>query len=580
MSANQSQAYEALIQFLYQVPLGLVQTTLDGRVTMINPMAASLLMPLSPGGDLANLFDVLAAVAPRLHALAAPAAEPGTVLCDDLRVLLPPPTRGAAPATLSINLRRLDEAHLMASISDVTAAVQQEQQRLASQVRDATRVDSLTKLPNRQAALERIDQAMAQAGTLPDGQFAVLLVNVDRFNRVNLTLGPSAGDELLCQMASRLRGAVRQRDAAAPGGAPATMTARLGQDEFVVLMQCIRSNADVLAVAQRVVDVLGKPYALNGQIVHATVSLGVVASAHAPADAVSVLQDAGLAMRSAKRDGGGRLCTFEPALKLLAQQRGNVESELRLALDEGQLFVVYQPIVQLCSGQVSGFEALVRWQHPQRGVVPPIEFIAIAEETGLITRLGAWVLEQACSQFVAWRCEFDAERLRMLSVNLSRAQLLDPTLTAYVRQVLQTSSLPPDCLQLEVTESLAAQDQLIQTRLHDLKSLGLTLALDDFGTGYSSLASLHQLPVDVLKIDRSFVSQVENSMHHRVLIEATVCVARSLGMQTVAEGIETQAQFSLLNSLHCDKAQGYFIARPMTSEAATCWLRSQPCLTT
>jgi diguanylate cyclase (GGDEF)-like protein len=224
---------------------------------------------------------------------------------------------------------------------------------------------------------------------------------------------------------------------------------------------------------------------------------------------------------------------------------------------------------------VAGFEALVRWQHPQRGVVSPIEFIEIAEETGLIGPLGAYVLNSACRQFALWQRTFEGSAPRVLSVNLSRAQLLESTLVDEVRQALKVSGVPAECLQLEITESLAAESPLIQSRLHELKALGVKLALDDFGTGYSSLASLHLWPVDVIKIDRSFVSQVTTSAHHRVLVEATVRVARSLGMGTVAEGVETAEQAEVLCALQCEKSQGYFYAQPLDAESATDWLATR-----
>ena len=214
----------------------------------------------------------------------------------------------------------------------------------------------------------------------------------------------------------------------------------------------------------------------------------------------------------------------------------------------------------------------MRWQHPLRGVVSPIEFIEIAEETGLIAPLGAQVLHAACHQLAAWQRELGATAPQLMSVNLSRAQIIEPTLVAEVQHALRASGIAPACLQLEITESLAAENPIIQARLHELKALGVMLALDDFGTGYSSLASLHQWPVDVIKIDRSFVSQIDTSAHHRVLVEATVRVARSLGMRTVAEGVETASQAEMLKALHCDKGQGYLYARPLPANEATQWL--------
>jgi diguanylate cyclase (GGDEF)-like protein len=568
-----AQAYEALVQFLYQAPIGLVQATRDGQVTMINPMSAQLLMPLAPAGNLDNLFEVLAPVAPQLRQLAAGPHPPGAVICEDLRVTLPDAAaRDGLPVTLSIKLLQLDTQSLMASITDITLAVAQEQQHLARHLHDATRVDRLTAMPNRSVVVERIAAALQRARADADYQFAVMFINADRFARINLTLGQAGGDELLQLMAGRLNSTVRQRDAILRASGPEHTAARVGGDEFVIVLEGLRSAEAVCGVAQRLVETLAKPYAIGATPVYSAASLGVVTREHAGADADAVLQDASLAMREAKRAGGARYRVFDPQMKARARRRGNLEDELRRGLEAGELFVVYQPIVPLDGGGAPGVEALVRWRHPERGTVSPLEFIGIAEETGLIVPLGRFVLDSACRQLRDWQRELGARAPAVLSVNLSRAQLLDATISAQIRQALQDSGVPATCLQLEVTESLAAQDEHIQARLHELKALGLTLALDDFGTGYSSLACLHQLPIDVVKIDRSFVSQVETSEHHRVLIEATVRVVRSLGLRTVAEGIETAGQAALLSALQCDKGQGYFWSRPLPAEAATRWL--------
>jgi len=566
-------AYEALIQFLYQAPIGLMQTTPDGEITMINPMSANLLMPLAPDGNLLNLFDVLAPLAPQLRELAADYDQPGGVICDALRVSIRPAgPPGALPQTLEISLLKLDESTLMASVSDVTASVHLEQQRLASQLRDMTRTDSLTSMPNRAVVLERIEHALESARTDPEYQFAVLFINCDRFNRVNVTFGTAIGDALLRLMAGRLNTIVRLGDSVGRAAPPGQMAARLSGDEFVVVLEGLRSSDDVHGIAQRLIDVLCKPYGIAEHQIHADASMGVVLRAQAAGDADSVLQDAGIAMREAKRAGGARYSVFEPPMKERASRRGSIESELRQALAGGELFVVYQPIIGMAGGECVGVEALVRWRHPKRGIVPPFEFIGVAEETGLIGPLGDFVLNEACRQFVQWQDTLGESAPLTMSVNLSRAQLAEPALVAKVGFSLQASGMAPGCLQLEVTESLAAEDELVQSRLHDLKALGLTLALDDFGTGYSSLASLHLLPVDVVKIDRSFVSQSESSAHHRVLIEATVRVAQSLGMKTVAEGIETEGQAEILKRLQCDKGQGYLFAKPLPADEATRWL--------
>ena len=573
MNEPSSAAHEALMQFLYQAPIGLVQATLDGEITMINPMSAQLLMPLAPTGNLSNLFDVLRAAAPQLRGHAAAAPYPGGEVCDGLHISMgPPPVGEEIPPTLSIRLLRLDAHMLMCNVTDVTAALRLEQQHVQTELRDASRTDSLTAMPNRIVVLERIECALRRARIDPDHHFAVLFINGDRFNRVNVSLGPAAGDELLRIMASRVNAAVRQRDKVLHNVQDEQMAGRLGVDEFVVVLDGVQSLDVAALVAQRLVDALRKPYTVGGVVVHSTASVGVALGSFVSADADTVLQDASLAMREAKRAGGARYCVFEALMKERAWRRASLESELRLAVQDGQLFVVYQPIIDLDNDRVAGFEALVRWQHPRRGVVSPIEFIEIAEETGLIGPLGAFVLNTSCRQFALWRRKFEGGAPQVLSVNLSRAQLLESTLVDEVRQALKLSGIPAESLQLEITESLAAESPLIQSRLHELKALGVKLALDDFGTGYSSLASLHLWPMDVIKIDRSFVSQVTSSAHHRVLVEATVMVARSLGMSTVAEGVETEEQASVLTTLRCDKVQGYLYGRPMGGEEATHWL--------
>lgn len=574
MTADASGAYDALIQFLYQAPIGLVQTRLDGEITMINPMSAQLLMPLVPDGNLLNLFDALAPVAPQLRRLAELADMDGGVICESLRVELrrtDSQGRETTP-TIAIRLVRLDRTTLVASVSDVTQSIRGERQRLALELRDAARIDTLTGLPNRVVAMERIADALATASTVPEYLFAVLYVDCDRFERVNVTLGSQVGDELLRLIGGRLNATVRSDDGVSAPDSSEPAAARIGGDQFVLVVQGMRETSDAHSVAQRVVDALAKPFAVGERLVHITASVGVVLRAQAVGDPEEVLLNANVAVHEAKRAGGARYDLFEPQMKERASLLGTLESDLRRALAEGQLFVVYQPIVGMADGVCVSVEALVRWRHPVRGIVPPAEFIGIAEETGQIAVLGEFVLFESCTRLVAWQREMGALAPRTICVNLSRAQLLGASFTAKVRDTLRASGLAPQCLQLEITESLAAQDSGVIAQLHELKALGITLALDDFGTGYSSLSSLDELPVDVVKIDRSFVCRVESSPHHRVLIEATVMVARSLGMTTVAEGIETAAQFSVLQRLRCDKGQGYLFAKPMTHDVFAEWL--------
>ncbi len=585
-----SVGYEALVEFLYRAPIGLVQTSLDGAITMINPMSAQLLMPLAPTGNLENLFDALAPVAPHLRELAARPCTSGEYLVEELRIQLPPKdtlvgsaahTTGHPPQTLAISLVRLDTGTLMGTIHDVTFVVAQEQSRLAVELHDASRVDQLTGMPTRPVLLERIERAIVRHSESSHSPFAVVFVNIDRFNRINVTHGLHTGDALLQLVAQRILRALRMRDALNGSqrhpdtlAASPSIAARLGSDEFVVLIDNFRSPEDVQTITQRLLDTLNAPYLIGDQTVHVAVSAGVVHGREVSSPD-AILEDASLAMRQAKRAGGGRYSVFEPAIRERARKRGSLEADLRVALTSDQLFVVYQPIIALDTGCATGVEALVRWAHPERGVVYPGDFIEIAEETGLIDALGAFVLDAACRQAVRWNAQLGDAAPALLSVNLSRAQLKDPGIVDQVRRAVDGSGLRAGQLQLEVTESLAAQDQLVQSRLHELRNAGVSLALDDFGTGYSSHASLHLLPVDVVKIDRSFTSLAETSAHHRVLIEATVRVARSHGMRTVAEGVETEGQAQILRRLDCDKAQGYLYARPLSAEDATRWLHTR-----
>ena len=565
-------AYESLLQILYRAPIGLVQATLAGEVEMINPTSARLLMPLSADGSLDNLFDVLDGVAPQLRGQAQASQCEGDVICDALRVT-PPAAPGEAATTLSISVVRLDGGRLMTVLDDISQQVRQEQNQIERRLRDAALTDALTQMPNRAALSALVANALLRRSPGATPQFALLFLNCDRFKRVNDLFGTGVGDGLLGVLAARLRGVLRTGE---------SLAARVGGDEFVVLLGALSSSDEALAISQRVIDVLGRPCHVAGQALTCSVSGGLLLGDSAEGDAEAAIRDASIAMVEAKRQGGGRFVAFEPVLRERAMQRARTEAELRLALAEGQLFVVYQPIVALQApgdgsrrARCVGVEALVRWRHPQRGTVSPIEFVGIAEECGLIGALGEFVLATAVRQTQRWRDELGPLAPGWTAVNLSRAQLQEPDFVASVQALLSASGLPPQCLQLEVTESLAAQNDAVQAVLQQLKALGVALALDDFGTGYSSLASLHQFPVDVVKIDRSFTSQVDTSAHHRVLVQATVMVAGSLGMSTVVEGVETDAQAALVRQLGCDKGQGYLFSRPLEAQALSAWLLPQ-----
>jgi diguanylate cyclase (GGDEF)-like protein len=572
-----SDAYEALVQFLYRAPIGLVQSGMDGTIDMLNPMSSSLLMPLARDGSLDNLFTVLADVLPQLPVMVAAFAQPSGVVCEGLRIQLGDAAIPGAPQVLALSVLKLDGTRLMATVTDATAEVQREQERIARRLKSAARTDALTRMPNREALLEQLQQMIGR----PPGAagYALLLMNCDRFRQINDALGQAVGDRLLVQVGERLRATLRPpTDRIDPNAGGGQIAARVGSDEFAVVLDGLRRREDAERVAARLLEALGRPHQVMGQELTCKLSMGLVWSDDAGEFADGMLRDASIAMVEAKRGGGARCVVFDAAMRERAARRADIEADLRQALLEDQLFVVYQPVVGLRDDGATDFgagvEALVRWQHPQRGLVPPFEFIPVAEESGLIGPLGDFVLRRACRDFAAWHRALGERAPRLLAVNLSRAQLGEARWPATVREVLQQNGMHPSQLQLEVTESLAAQDQQVQQRLHELKAIGITLALDDFGTGYSSLSSLHQLPVDTVKIDRSFVSQADTSHHHRVLIEATVKVAQSLGMSTVAEGIETEAQAAAVRAQQCAKGQGYLFSRPLTSNALMEWLRA------
>ncbi|QKO23642.1 EAL domain-containing protein [Rhodoferax sp. BAB1] len=450
------------------------------------------------------------------------------------------------------------------------------QKELEEQLRQSARTDSLTRLPNRVELLGRIEASIQRTRQQPGYCFAVLFMDFDRFKQVNDTLGHSVGDELLRQIAKRLEDSLRPGDAFVQTSDFSQMAARIGGDEFVVLLDNIRGDLDAQVVAARLLEVLAEPYQIGPHRVSSTASIGIVTTAHMAEDPDSVLRDADIAMYEAKRQGRGRYEMFEPSMRKRVHDDVELENDLRQAIDKGEIHVVYQPMMDLGSGRLVGMEALARWSHPLRGPVSPLTFIPVAEATGVIGRLGEFVLKTACHELVRLRGLLGARAPETVSVNLSRAQLRQAGFTAKLSELLYSAGLAPGSLMLEVTESLAAQDEGMQAILREIRALGVSLSLDDFGTGYSSLSCLHELPVNQVKIDRSFVSQALTSNYHRVMIDATISMARTLGLQTVAEGIETAEQAALMAELGCGKGQGYLYSRPLSARDLESWALAMP----
>ena len=435
------------------------------------------------------------------------------------------------------------------SFRDVT-----ERRRLEAELTHQAYHDALTGLANRARFRDRVVAALDRAGGSPE-RIAVLFLDLDDFKRVNDSFGHAEGDRLLREVGERLLACTRGCDT----------VARLGGDEFAVLLTNVRDEAGIVTAAERITRAMDAPVSLRGALVTVGVSIGIASAAHATyPDAL--LRNADVAMYGAKARGKGRHLVFEPAMHAAVLMRLQLEDDLRGALAGGDFHLDFQPIVRLATGEVTGAEALVRWTHAERGLVEPARFIPLAEETGLIVPLGAWVLREACRQGRDW---FDRHGTGpggvpfTVSVNISARQLAEPTFVQQVRNTLEESRLHPSSLVLEITESVLMRDtETMVGRMRALKALGVRLAVDDFGTGYSSLSYLHRFPVDILKIDKSFVDAVGSGRAEPALARAIVALGESLGLTTVAEGIEREAQRAGLVALRCELGQGYLFARP------------------
>jgi len=433
-----------------------------------------------------------------------------------------------------------------------------ERQKSEAQLRHNVFHDWLTGLPNRAFFMERLKSAIAKAKRYKDYLFAVIFIDLDRFKVVNDSLGHMVGDQLLIGTADRLKACLRPEDT----------VARLGGDEFVILLNNIKSVSDATDVADRIQVRLTLPFNLSGQEVFTSLSAGIALSTtgyHQPED---LLRDADTAMYHAKCLGKARYKIFDPSMHESAVRLLQLENDLRRAIERQEFQVYYQPIVFLETGRITGFEALIRWRHPTRGLLVPADFISVAEETGAIIPIGYWVLSVACRQLHTWQLEFSTKHLTV-SVNLSSKQFSQPDLIEQISCILQESSLDAGSLKLEITETTIMENAESATAmLLQLRDLGIELYMDDFGTGYSSLSSLHRFPVDVLKIDQSFISSMGISNDKAKIVQVIMMLAQNLGMETIAEGVETAEHMAQLKILQCKRGQGYFFSQPVDSKAA------------
>jgi diguanylate cyclase (GGDEF)-like protein/PAS domain S-box-containing protein len=427
-----------------------------------------------------------------------------------------------------------------------------ERKRFEGQLASQALHDRLTGLPNRVLLRDRVEHALARAGRR-GASVALLIADIDRFKVFNESLGHDGGDRLLVAVAERLTELLR----------PGDTVARMGGDEFALLCEDIGGYHEAAGIASRVVGAFEKPFHVQGNDLALTASVGVAVGALAGPAPELLLRDADVAMYRAKDAGRDRYEVFDETMLADATERLSVENDLRRGIAQDQLRLYYQPIVHLDTGAIAGFEALVRWQHPVRGLLPPLEFIPTAEQTGLIVPLGRYVLAEACRQAASWtEMHANGEQLRM-SVNVSAKQLVQPGWSDEVAQVLAESGLAPRQLVLEITESVLMDDaDATAVRLEELRRLGVRIAIDDFGTGYSSLGYLRRLPVDILKIDKSFIDGVAEGPHESALARAVVKLASTLRLEAVAEGINSRKQLLQLRRLRCPYGQGFYFSRP------------------
>jgi diguanylate cyclase (GGDEF)-like protein len=455
-----------------------------------------------------------------------------------------------------------EDLHLFDAFAAQTSVAVQNT-RLGHRLRQQAFHDTLTDLANRALFMDRLEHALTRRER-HDESLAVMFLDLDDFKEINDSLGHAAGDELLARVADRLKLVLRASDTAA----------RFGGDEFAILVEETADPEDTIRVAERVVSVFKPRFRLAGREVTISASVGVAMTASRDVSAEELMGRADVAMYRAKLKGKDTYEIFEPGMQDVVARRLEVRTDLERAIDRHELVVLYQPIVDITNSTPVGVEALVRWKHPRWGMVVPSEFIGIAEETGMIRELGLHVLEEACKQLQAWQAEIDEPGFTV-SVNVSRRQLRDPTFVSEVSRILTKAGLPPSHLALEITESFMVDDpESARARLRELKALGVRISMDDFGTGYSSLASLQDLPLDILKIDKLFIDHVAEDPRRTAFAQAIIRMGKTLGLGLIAEGVETSAQAERLQSLGCRLAQGFYFSRPVPADEIERMLRT------
>lgn len=456
------------------------------------------------------------------------------------------------------------------SVQDITDRV-----TLEEALRESAHTDQLTGLPNRAQLLNFITAAIHKANTDPEYHFAVFFLDFDRFKVINDSLGHAYGDKLLQSIATRLRHTVRDSDVIAYPGDGAT-AARLGGDEFVIFVDGLTSAEDAIHIGDKLVSALAQPHQLDDHLVISTASIGIVTSTAELTTPGDMLRDADTAMYEAKRLGKAQYVVFDPSMHARVQERIKIELELQEALDQNQFIVHYQPIINLKTGALSSLEALVRWQSPTKGLIPPNNFIPVAEETGMIVPIGQFVLEMACQQLAKWQHKYGELAVPAINVNVARQQLLREGFVEMVLKTVRQTGIKPSCLHIEVTETGVMDNPALAVQvLNQLVEKGIKISLDDFGTGLSSLSIIPQWPIDCIKLDRSFISPVAENADTQALIKAITSLAYDLDLQVVAEGIETIAQQEFLTTARCQFGQGYLFSRPLDSAGVEIYIETQ-----
>ena len=449
-----------------------------------------------------------------------------------------------------------------------------ERDRANDRLHDALH-DSLTSLPNRPHFLREVDQAFREYSLDRRAGFCVLFVDVDRFKIVNDSLGHAGGDALIMQVGARLKASIRQGDftAQTSGGNPSALLARMGGDEFTVLVRGIRGQEEAEAIADRIHTVLRNPFRVGGHEVVTSASIGIAMSSPEHSSADELVRHADMAMYYAKARGKARSQLYDGTMQAFATRRLDLQSQLRAAVRDEAFELHYQPVISMADGEVVGLEALVRWRVSPTELRYPDEIIPAAEETGLIVPLGMWVLREACRAACRWNDTRDPDRPLTVSVNLSARQFAQPDLAEQVRAVIAETGIRPELLRLEITESMTMDDaEYAAEALNRLCALGIQISVDDFGTGYSCLSYLHRFPLHVLKIDRSFISRMESHMESLQIVKTIVVLARSLGMEVIAEGAETADEIETLRSLGCNFCQGNYFSPPLPADQLDAFL--------